>query len=63
MNNLLMEQLSNSDLLKGYSPNLAAIERLSKKKILDLIQESAQLTSLNQFVRTDSIFSQAATCP
>jgi hypothetical protein len=61
MNSLLMEQLNNSGLLKGDTPNVAAVERLNRKKILDLLHESAELTSLGEVVREQSIFSQATT--
>ena len=61
MSSLLLEQLENSSLLKGQIPDVAALERLSKTAILDLLHESAELTSAAEFSRDHSIFSQSAT--
>jgi hypothetical protein len=60
MNELLFEQLDNSNLLKGREPNLSVLEKLSRTEILDLLQQSNELTSAVELSRENSLFSQSA---
>ncbi len=60
MSELLFEQLDNSGLLKGRKPNVSTLEQLSKTELLDLLNESNELTSAVSISRDNSLFSQSA---
>ena len=61
MQSLILEQLDNLGLLKGERVNAAALSRLSKRKLLDVLTESVELTSARDLSREQSIFSHSAT--
>ena|SRR5215212_4326598 len=58
--NILFELLENAEYIKGNAVNLDRIQRATLTEIIDLGNESAELTSAKQIPRSQSAFAHSA---
>jgi len=60
MQHVLFELLENAGLLKGTSINIDKIARAKRSELIDIAQQSAELTSTSSVANVGSIFSHTA---